>query len=235
LAERAVSVADRRRFLASLAAFTLAAPMAGRAAAADIPEGVPASGSLRFEIWRKGSLIGHHEMRFNRHDSALAIESQVEMSAGWGPFTFYRYRHHGIERWAGGAFADLSTHTNDNGKILTVTAARTAQDVTIDATKNAKHADWTMPPTALPLTHWNKAAMTRPIFNPQTGKPIKQAFQPRGIDTIALADGRQVRAHHYFLPAKVRLDEWYDAQGLWVGLRAVVKDGSVLEYRRMDG
>ncbi len=218
-----------------MAAFALAGPTAGRAVAVDMPGRVPASGLLRFEIWRKGKLIGHQEMHFNQHDGTLTISSQVEMVAGWGPFTFYRYRHRGTERWADGAFVSLSTHTNDNGKILTVRAARTAQGVTIDATKGAKHTDWTMPPAALPLTHWNEAAMTRPIFNPQDGKPIKEAFQPRGTGLVALADGRQVRARRYTLPAKVHLDEWYDEQGLWASLRAVVKDGSVLEYRRMDG
>jgi hypothetical protein len=224
---------ERRRFLASLAAFSLAGPLSRPALAADAERGVPASGALRFAIHRKGSVIGQHDMRFTRYGPKLEIESQVEMAVGWGPFTFYRYRHRGVERWTRGVFTNLSTYTDDNGKTLTVAAARTGADVTIDATKQGKHADWTMPPPTLPLTHWNEAAMSSPIFNPQNGKPIKEAFESRGTEWYALADGRQVRARRYFLPAKVRLDEWYDEQGLWAGLRAVVKDGSVIQYRRL--
>jgi hypothetical protein len=30
-----------------------------------------------------------------------------------------------------------------------------------------------------------------------------------------------------------QIDDWYDSAGEWVALRGKVKDGSVLEYRRV--
>ena len=90
------------------------------------------------------------------------------------------------------------------------------------------------PEKALPATHWNVAELNGPWINPQDGKPMPLTVTPRGQDMVPRANGSLVRATHYALTGEATLDDWYsDDADIWTALRAIAKDGSIIDYRRV--
>jgi len=213
----------RRTLLAAGMALT-----AGAATAAD--DGVPAGGRLAFRVLRKGGEIGSHVLDFTRTDDMVEVRFDVRMAVKFGPITLFRYRHTGIERSQAGRFLSLETQTDNDGEALRVSARREAAGVVVEATNLASRK---LPEDARPLTHWNRACMSAPLFNPQDGKVMKLAAAPRGEEAVALANGSTVTATHYTLTGEATLDEWYDAASIWAALRATAADGSIIDYRRL--
>jgi hypothetical protein len=185
---------------------------------------------IGFEILRHGSVIGSHQVVFERSGGMVRAHIDCTMHVGFGPLVFFRYRHQGVEVWQDGVFQSLDTSTDNNGHPLRVTARRTAHGIDI---RTADGTARLAPAGALPLTHWNVACMRAPLFNPQDGTLIHETATCAGPDTVALADGRRVAATRYDLKGAAPIDDWYDAGGAWTALRAEVKDGSVLQYRRV--
>ena len=132
-----------------------------------------------------------------------------------GPVPIYRYRHHAVERWTGGRLASLDTTTNANGKAQTVTARPGEGGLVIETGKGRIVG----PADAAPLTHWNTAAFAGPLFNPQEGKMLK-------VRTA------RAEAGHWTIRGEAEIDDFYDPDGVWSGLRGKLKDGSTMEYRR---
>jgi hypothetical protein len=136
-----------------------------------------------------------------------------------------------VERSQGNQFVSLDTQTDNDGTPLTVSARRDGDAVIVEATGLARRR---FPAGARPLTHWNRACMTAPLFNPQDGKPMRLVVTPRGREMVPLSGGGEVRATHYALTGEGTLDDWYtDDADIWTALRAVAEDGSIIDYRRV--
>ena len=223
------SAPDRRCFLttglAALAAAAIAAP-----ATASAPS-IPPGGALRFKVYRKGALLGEHRMTFTQDDSDMQVRCEVDFVLGLGPLTLLRYRHRALETWTSGRFQRLETSSTANGKAQAVSAHRVEGGVMIQPAGGPAYLAGA---AVLPLTHWNRQAMRAPLFNPQDGKLLRERATDRGADTVSLADGRSLPATRYSLTGETQIDDWYDDQGVWAALRGRVKDGSVLDYRRVD-
>ncbi len=218
---------QRRQFLAAGAALACVRP-----AHAAATNGIPASGALAFRVCRNGSEIGTHTLTFSRRDSVLTVRIEADFRVHFGPITFYRYHHQGVEQWRDGSFAALETHTNDNGTSFDVHAARTGSGVKIRATNLA---DQLVPPDTMPLTHWAVAladARTK-LFNPQTGALLAETLLTSGPCTVALADGARIPATRVALAGAAPIDDFYDTRELWAALDAIGKDGSQITYRRL--
>jgi len=195
-----------------------------QAAPLSVPEG-----RLRFTVLRNGSEIGSHTLSFDVTGDDLVVHIDVRMCVGFGPFTLFRYHHQGEELWRAGRFVSLDTRTDNNGEGLRVSARRVAEGVSVEATYLARCI---LPADAAPLTHWNVAAMSGRLFNPQDGKPLHAATRCQGMDLVALGDGKQVKAVRYSMDGKLPIDDWYDQGMVWTALQAKVKDGSTLRYVR---
>jgi len=217
------------------------AALAGGAALACLPDlalaraNTPASnalptGSLTFQVSRNGAPIGAHRLAFSRSGADLTVQIDAAFQVGFGFITFYRYRHTGVERWRDGRFEALETTTDDNGRMFRVRAHRAPSGVLIQATGVA---DQTAPANALPLTHWAMAAMMAPLFNPQTGKMLRETAQPRGPGRVALANGTSIKATGFSLQGEAPIEDWYDDSRVWAALDAVGQDGSRITYRRV--
>jgi hypothetical protein len=191
---------------------------------------IPPDGQLKFKVYRQGALLGEHVMMFDRRGSELSVETRVDIVFKLGPVTVLRYGHHATERWTDGRFDSLSTHTISNGKTQAVEARRTDTGLLI---RPAEGASYSANADTLPLTHWNRKMMDAPLFNPQDGKMLRERAMPKGPDSVQLVDGRVVAATRYALIGESQIDDWYDAAGEWIALRGKVKDGSLLEYRRI--
>lgn len=194
-------------------------------------DNVPNSNRLAFRVLRKGSDIGSHVLDFSRSGDAVEVRIEVRMAVTFGPITLFRYRHSGVERNEGGRFVSLETQTDNDGEALQVSARRDGDAVVVEATNLPRQM---LPAGSRPLTHWNRADMTAPLFNPQDGKVMRLTVAPRGQSSVLLANGTTVRATQYSLTGEATIDDWYADDGdTWTALRAVAKDGSIIDYRRV--
>ncbi len=203
---------------------------AGLAMAAPTALAAGSSGRhLSFAVFRNNLKVGEHVMVFGDDPSAPVVTTDVSMLVRLGPVPVYRYTHHAIERWAGGRFASLDTTTNSNGKREKVTARRSPAGLSIETLKGPVIA----PPTAAPFTHWNADVFGKPLFNPQEGKVLKVSASRKGTSPVLLANGRKIDAQLWSIRGETEIDDWYDAAGVWAGLKGKLQDGSIIEYRRL--
>jgi hypothetical protein len=212
----------RRRFLIGAG---LLAGGAGR-----LVPGVPGNDDLHFDVARNGSHIGTHVVRFSRQGDVLTVNIDAEFRVGFGPITFFRYHHSGIETWKAGQFVSLHTRTDDNGTQRQVSAVRQANGILI---RGSDVPDRLALPDTLPLTHWAIAAMSAPVFNPETGKELAEQARHLGASTVSLADGKQIPATRFALTGEAQITDWYDESRVWAALQAQAKDGSVINYKRI--
>lgn len=216
---------QRRQFLTcgiALAALPALPPSAWAA--------LPTGGGVTFAVMRKGKKIGEHSVQFSTDGDTLTARALAQMSVAIGPVTVFRYRHSQVERWTGGKFAGIETNTTQNGQKIQLVAERTDAGVKITGGKGAKPL---LPAATLPLTHWNRQALSGPLFNPQDGKVMRLSVTGQGPSSVALADGRQVKATRIALAGQTTIEDWYDAGGGWTALRAKADDGSIVEYRKL--
>lgn len=183
-----------------------------------------APASARFRVFRKGQQIGTHTVSVSGAGGDLTAVMEAELTVKIGPITALRYKHAATEVWKGGRFSSLKSRTDSNGKIETVDARGVAIE--------SSHGRFTAPAGAVPFSHWNRACMSAPLFNPQTGKVMRLLVTPRGEGSVATASG-SIRATRYSITGEAKVEDWYDASGAWAALSGTVKDGSVLEYRRV--
>ena len=211
----------RRAFLASGLAVAAAGPVSFAWAAA---------GAVAFEVHRKGKKIGEHAIEFSRAGDALTMKARVEMSVGLGPITFFRYRHRQTERWVGDQFDVIETSTKQNGATFNLLARHTSSGVRLEG---AKGGGRTLSAAALPLTHWRSDSLSKPLFNPQDGKMMRLSVAKRGPAPVMMADGRTITSNRIVLAGQTSIEDWYDTNGDWAGLKAKADDGSIVEYRRL--
>jgi hypothetical protein len=199
---------DLSRRLILLGGLALAAPTPLWAA-------VPGGRKLAFAVSRNGAHVGEHHMSFSGDPASPSVTTDVDMVIKLGPVPIYKYRHHAVERWAGGRFAGLETSTNGNGKLQKVSAKRTDTGVIIESGKGRI----TGPANAAPFTHWNTEVFGKPLFNPQEGKMLKVTATRKGAT--------------WSIRGEAEIDDSYDDAGVWTALRGKLKDGSSMEYRRI--
>lgn len=189
---------------------------------------VPASRRLAFAVYRDGVRIGDHLMTFAGDPDSPTVSTDVTMLVKVGPVPVFRYHHRATERWAGGRFASIETTTTTNGKTTKVTARRAEGAVLIEAGKVRTSA----PAASLPLTHWNPDALAGPLFNPQDGKVLKVSTGRR-TSGLKLPTGKPATGTLWTLRGDAEIEDWYDEAGTWLALRSKLKDGSVIDYRRL--
>ncbi len=217
-----MSVLDRRTLIAGALALGVAPPHAALA-------GPPASGRLRFTVFRNGKSVGEHVVSFVVNGDSVAVTTEAAMTIKLGPVPVFKYRHHAEERWRGGRIQTLSTRTDSNGKKEAVSASRTTAGVVIEAAGSRINA----PAAINPLSHWNSAILEGPLFNPQTGKLMKLTATPRGRGQVRFANGATLAAaSHWALRGETEIDDYYDEAGVWMALRGILEDKSTMEYRR---
>ena len=188
--------------------------------------------TLAFDVLRDGTRIGRHALSFQGSGGMLSVAIAVDIVVTLGPVTLYRYTARGVETWRGDVFQSLDNSTDRNGKTVRLRAARTADGVAVDVEGAARVK---FPAEAIPLTHWNILCTRRPLFNPEDGTNFDYRCEPRGTETIALADGSGLRAAHFAFVGKKGLEDWYDDRSVWAGLKTAGSDGSRIEYRRVAG
>ena len=171
---------------------------------------------LAFQVFRNGTKVGEHLMTFAGDDAARTISTNVAMTVKVGPVPVYKYKHTATEKWVAGKWASIDTNTNGNGKLTKASARAMGSYVQITGPAGSQRG----PADAAPLSHWNPANFSRPLFNQQEGKMLKVRCT-------------QVAPGHWAIRGETEIDDFYDASGNWLALRGKLEDGSKMEYKRV--
>ena len=196
-------------------------------ASAAPPISVPEEDRLSFAVWREGSRIGTHVMRFRRGGGALTVESRVDVEVKFAFLTLYRYAGLRREVWRDGALVAFDSETDDDGRTISVRVRPAAGGLLAEGSEgNFPH-----PSSAIPFTLWNRAIVEgRPLFDPEDGKPVRVEAEPLGVSPPPGA--ATAAAHRFRLTGDVDHELWYTGPGVLAGLRLTGRDGSIIEYRR---
>lgn len=176
-----------------------------------------APGKLTFAVFRNGTKVGEHHVVISGDEANPVANTEVAMTVKVGPVPVFKYHHRAVERWKGEQFVSIETWTEQSGKKpIHVLAQSTGSAVTIDGPAGPQKG----PADAAPLSHWNTASFTRPMFNQQEGKFLK-------------VKATKVAPNHWAVRGETEIDDFYDAAGQWQALRGKLDDGSTMEYRRI--
>lgn len=198
-----------------------------RAAAGDPPDPLKLYGNdMVFSVWRKGSRIGEHRVTFAWQDGALLVHSLFDVAVRFLGITIYRYHYASEETWRGGKLDGLVSTIDDDGTKAAVSAKD--DDGKLVVTGPAAHED--IAGFILPSTHWDAAVIgANRVLNTLSGKVSDIRLVPAGIESVPV--GSQMKAAtHYRYTGDITAESWYDAEGHWLKLRFLGKDGSVIDY-----
>lgn len=219
----------------SFASLFLLAGLVGETAVADtgpftpaIPGGwAPQPGDvIEFDVLRKGQPFGKHTVRFEKTaDSQLVARTLVNLRAGLGPVTLYRYTLDASEIWKDGKLVGISGTVNDDGKRGSVSASRKGADLAVNGTAFRGNA----PAGAVPASHWNYIqTKSNQLLSTEDGEVIDVSVTRKGRERVQ-AGGTMIEANRYRLDSDIDVDLWYDDAGRWVKL-AFSARGQEIEY-----
>jgi hypothetical protein len=197
------------------------------ARAAGLPQGVPSSGHLDFDAYRKDSKIGTHRLTFQTEGDAMTVTIAVDFEVSLGPIPLFRYRLRTTEQWQGGRLVAATSQADNDGKQEHMTAKLQGASLAVQGSKSGHYI---APPGAILGTHWNRQELKGPMINPENGELMHFTVADKGTEQIQAA-GKTISATHYALTGFATIDLWYDSQSVWSALRAVAKDGSIIDYR----
>lgn len=186
---------------------------------------IPPARRLGFRVVREGSAIGQHALTFEGNGARLVVRIAVDLAVGFGPITFYRYRHSATEIWEDGQVVAFEAETNDDGSISTMAMRRQGNALVVESSRAGRYV---APAGAVPATHWDRRMLDGPFINTQTGAVMRPTVTPQGAGPLPWAPQR--RGTRFVLSGDVDLETWYDATPAWVGLRFRGSDGSAIHY-----
>jgi len=215
-------VIGRRALLMTMASAT------ARRAYAALP--VPPGNTLAFRLTRRGDVIGHHTANFERSGKQLTVRVAVDALVTVVSIPLVRYTHRVVEVWSGDTLLSLNGETDKNGQHEWVKAQRSPDGLVVTGSKTERYV---APDPAGATSYWNKHMLEKPMVSLEDGVLQRPKVETRPPETIALASGRSIAAEHYNLSGPFNLDLWYDQSGMWAGMAAAIKDGSIVRYERL--
>jgi len=197
--------------------------------AASLPAPVPAEppADIVFDVYRNDTPFGEHAVRFQETEAGdLRVEIDIELEAGFGPVTVFRYEHEAEEIWNDGALARLEAATFKDGDWNRVEVERTGPEMMVSGSAEMAY----LPPSS----HWRGySADTARILNTETGDPMPVEIEDLGMDRIETGAGT-IEAQHIRMSGTLTVDLWYDADGRWVGCEFEAR-GQTIRYVLRDG
>lgn len=198
------------------------ADTAGEDAATEVSEaGAPAPWQpedgdvIEFKVLRKGKDFGTHIVTFDvSGDGSFTATSDVDLKAGLGPITVFRYALDSTEMWRDGKLVKLTGRTNDDGDKETVEAVLADGQLAIDGSGFSGNAALEI----IPSSHWNrKEAYSSKLLSTESGEVLDVSVSEIGREWVEVA-GETIPATHYRLVSDITVDLWYDDQSRWVKL-----------------
>lgn len=183
-------------------------------------------GTLHFEVLRDGSPIGTHILRFREEGDTLTVENEVRIAVTIAFITVYRYEQDRTETLRDGRIVAFHNRTDDDGAVTEVTGHAVEGGIEVIGPE-VRH---TVPADMILTGYWDHETVDRNrLLDAGDGTVLEIAVAAGGLETVE-AWGREVEARRYAVTGDMEKELWYDAAGIWVHMRQVARDGSIIEY-----
>jgi hypothetical protein len=175
--------------------------------------------------------IGRQVLTFSCSGDRLVVDTTVDVAVRMLLFTPYRQEAHYREVWEGDRLVSFESHTDDNGRILEVSARAVGERIVIDGPNGHSEA----PLMAVPDHPWNHDVVGRTLlFDPVDGTVRRVEVADAGKAPLEV-DGRQIMARKYLVSGDLKLELWYDENGAWLKWRMHHGQGAVTMTRQLPG
>ena len=212
----------------SLIAALLAGPTATASPAASVDTVRSLYGDrIEFGIYRDGSPVGTHQVRFMEQDGNLRVQTEFDLSVSALFITLYRLEYESDAVWRDGKLVELQARTDQNGTIANVQARAQGDVLKVEGPNGPYRAELGVFPT----NHWNAGVVgSQQILNTITGRIADVRLVPVGVEKVDTAHG-VIDATRYRYEGAIQNEVWYDSNGRWVQMRFFGEDGSSVELR----
>lgn len=178
-----------------------------------------APAAIRFRILRQGSQIGTHRVTFSEANGELTARTDVDIAVRLLGVTVFRFNHRFTELWAGDRLRLATSHHDRNGTVTEMVARAAEGGILVQGPKGPQR----LPAEAAPLSWWNPRSFTRPLFDTETGEPLRLRWT-----RIPLPDG----AVRWVATDGDESEGTYAADGTWLDWKTKAEDGSIVTYER---
>ena len=121
---------------------------------------------IEFGIYRNGSPVGKHEVRFEEQDGGLRVQTEFDLAVGALFITLFRLEYQSDAVWRDGQLVALDARTDQNGTIANVRAQADGGVLKITGPNGLYEADLGLFPT----NHWNAGVVgSQQVLNTITG------------------------------------------------------------------
>tara|TARA_R110000824_G_scaffold118960_14_gene272176 strand:+ start:311209 stop:311856 length:648 start_codon:yes stop_codon:yes gene_type:complete len=183
--------------------------------------------SILFDVYRDGTRVGSQRVDFEEKDGALAVDINFQLVIKALYITFYKMNYSSDSLWKDGQLVSLSSRTDQNGKVRTVTASLKDGKLVGKGPEGPLSA----PLGTYPTDHWNAGVIgSKELVNTINGRVNEVRLVPKGYEQVSTERG-PVRAMRYQYEGEIQNEVWYDAEGRWVHMRFLGEDGSVIEFK----
>src|SRR5437667_4902247 len=101
-------------------------------------DATPAVRQWRFDVTADGLPIGTHEYALHENDGTRSVQSEMHFSVRLLVIDAYRYEHHATETWQNDCLSRLDTHTEEKGRVTTVTGHVEANRFEVEGVAGAR-------------------------------------------------------------------------------------------------
>jgi hypothetical protein len=203
-----------------ITALCLSLTVSGEALAYEAP-----TRDIDFKVFRNGSEIGHHRVKFTQDGERTVADVDIELSVTFASIRVFHYKHVSREIWEDGRLVSINSKTDNDGDPMELTLARSDNSVNIQGTEFTGQASGTL----VPSSYWFKDTINQTqIIDTQNGRVFPVEIREVGQETIEAA-GQPTVATRYSLREQIEMNLWYDDQGNWVKT-SFDSDGSTIEY-----
>lgn len=214
------SAVSRRCWLALTGGGALAAGFVGPA--------LGLSSSRVFNVIRKGSTIGTHQIDFGGDSGHLTVSNRIDLAVKIAFVTAYRYEQRGEDVWQSDVLVRTRIETNDDGEKSVVIAESSDGQLAVQGPKGS----YATPLGAMTdLSFWNRAiTQGAPVIDSQNGDLIDITVKPSVSEQLTVL-GRTIETERFPMAGTRGRSGtvWYDPDGNLV--RAIVLTrGETLTY-----
>jgi len=183
----------------------------------------------RFKVYRKGSQIGTHSIRFSRQDDgSRLVHVDVDLAVKVAFMTLFRYRQEAEDRWRDGVLVGARVQTNDDGKSFQVAITEQNGRLAVDGPHGAYQVDLGI---MTDLSFWNEniVRLSR-LIDAKDGELGSVRIAPGTSDSIEVG-GQRIQAQRFSMAASRKRSGmiWYDETGAWVKASLNTR-GELLDY-----
>ncbi len=195
-----------------------------------LPQPVAAQDTTRnwnFSVYLDDKPIGYHRFELRQQGERSELRSTARFDVKVLFINAYQYVHDDSESWQGDCLQSMTASTDDNGKQLSVKAAKQGDEIGVT---NREH-HYALPGCVMSFAYWNPLMLQQTrLLNAQTGEYDAVTIKFVGEVTLQVRGVSQMAKQYRLTGNKLSIDLWYSSSGDWLALQSTTESGRRLRY-----